>query len=181
MMRKFLFLFILLFSLTSFAQEEILNFDSQIIVDKDGGLDVTETITVRAEGDKIKRGIFRVLPQYFKKGNRLFAIDLKYSHFSVLKNGMGESNFTEEKNKNIYLYIGDRNRYLTSGEYTYTIRYKVNNALIYLDDRDELYWNITGNDWDFPILNASTTITFPQNFPFMKNLWIYRPLRQPRG
>lgn len=76
MMRKFLFLFILLFSLTSFAQEEILNFDSQIIVDKDGGLDVTETITVRAEGDKIKRGIFRVLPQYFKKGNRLFAIDL---------------------------------------------------------------------------------------------------------
>lgn len=167
-MRKFLFLFILLFSLTSFAQEEILNFDSQIIVDKDGGLDVTETITVRAEGDKIKRGIFRVLPQYFKKGNRLFAIDLKYSHFSVLKNGMGESNFTEEKNKNIYLYIGDRNRYLTSGEYTYTIRYKVNNALIYLDDRDELYWNITGNDWDFPILNASTTITFPQNFPFIE-------------
>lgn len=167
-MRKFLFLFILFFGLASFAQEEIIHFDSQIIVDKDGGLDITETITVRAEGNKIQRGIFRVLPQYFKKGNRLFATNLKYSYFSVFKNGVGEDSFTQEKNKNIYLYIGNRNRLLPSGEYTYTIRYKVSNALIYLNDRDELYWNITGNDWDFPILNASTTITFPRNFPFIE-------------
>ncbi|MFV0321865.1 MAG: DUF2207 domain-containing protein [Alphaproteobacteria bacterium] len=167
-MRKFLFLFILFFGLASFAQEEIIHFDSQIIVDKDGGLDITETITVRAEGNKIQRGIFRVLPQYFKKGNRLFATNLKYSYFSVFKNGVGENSFIQEKNKNIYLYIGNRNRLLPSGEYTYTIRYKVSNALIYLNDRDELYWNITGNDWDFPILNASTTITFPQDFPFIE-------------
>ena len=47
------------------AAEEILGFDSAVIVRADGVLDVTETIRVRAEGDQIKHGIYRDFPLTF--------------------------------------------------------------------------------------------------------------------
>jgi hypothetical protein len=44
------------------AREQILSFLADIIVEKDGALLVTETITVNAEGVDIRRGIFREIP-----------------------------------------------------------------------------------------------------------------------
>ena len=35
-------------------------------------------------------------------------------------------------------------------------------AINYFDDHDEFYWNITGNEWEVPINNASAYITLPQ-------------------
>ena len=29
-------------------------------------------------------------------------------------------------------------------------------------DHDEIYWNVTGNYWNFPIARANATITLPQ-------------------
>ena len=54
------------------AQEAILDFHSLIDVQQDGRLIVTETIKVRAEGKKIRRGIFREFPLDYKDqlGNR---------------------------------------------------------------------------------------------------------------
>jgi hypothetical protein len=39
------------------AAEEILSYDSVVVVRSGGVLDVTETVRVRAEGDEIRRGI----------------------------------------------------------------------------------------------------------------------------
>ena len=44
------------------AAERIESFHSHIVVEKSGDLVVTETITVRAEGNRIKRGIYRAIP-----------------------------------------------------------------------------------------------------------------------
>ena len=44
------------------ADERILSWHSHIVVEKSGDLVVTETIRVRAEGDRIKRGIYRDIP-----------------------------------------------------------------------------------------------------------------------
>ena len=41
------------------------------------------------------------------------------------------------------------------------ITYVVRNAVRWFDDHDELYWNVTGNDWPVPIDDAVTTILFP--------------------
>ena len=46
----------------SVAAERIESFHSHIVVERSGELVVTETIRVRAEGRKIKRGIFRDIP-----------------------------------------------------------------------------------------------------------------------
>jgi uncharacterized membrane protein YgcG len=49
------------------------------------------------------------------------------------------------------------------------IRYAMTNALRFFDDatyreggHDELYWNLTGNEWDMPIRNVSARVILPQ-------------------
>ena len=44
---------------------------------------------------------------------------------------------------------------------TVSILYTVTNAVRWFDDHDELYWNVTGNDWPVPIDTASAIIVFP--------------------
>ncbi|MBU2025583.1 DUF2207 domain-containing protein, partial [Patescibacteria group bacterium] len=48
------------------------------------------------------------------------------------------------------------------GEKTYVIKYKVWRALGFFDDHVELYWNVTGNEWQEPILKSSFEITLPE-------------------
>ncbi len=40
---------------------------------------------------------------------------------------------------------------LPPGEYTYTFIYETDRQLGFFPEFDELYWNVTGNDWNFPI------------------------------
>jgi hypothetical protein len=44
---------------------------------------------------------------------------------------------------------------------TINIQYTVSDALRFFEDHDELYWNITGDEWDVPIGNATATIILP--------------------
>ena len=66
-MKRWLLLALLL-PLTAHADERILSFHSDIVVMSDGWIEVTETITVTAEGNRIRRGIYRDLPtRYFDR------------------------------------------------------------------------------------------------------------------
>ena len=64
---------LLFFVTSSFAYENIKSYDSHIVINKDGSLDITETIVAHAEGINIKRGIYRDFPTYYK-GNGIFLI-----------------------------------------------------------------------------------------------------------
>ena len=44
---------------------------------------------------------------------------------------------------------------------TVVLRYRATNGLRFFDEHDELYWNITGDEWEIPIESASATITLP--------------------
>ena len=63
-----LFVF-LLAAFPAAAEEFISSYHSVVDVAKSGQLTVTETITARAEGNRIKRGIFRDFPLYALDGN----------------------------------------------------------------------------------------------------------------
>jgi Predicted membrane protein (DUF2207). len=52
------------------------------------------------------------------------------------------------------------------GEQTYTLVYVTTGQLGFFDEHDELYWNVTGNDWVFPILKARFSASLPGNVPF---------------
>ncbi|MGB5332555.1 MAG: DUF2207 domain-containing protein, partial [Woeseiaceae bacterium] len=70
-MNRLVALLLFLLPLSTIADERILSFHSDIRVMTDGMIEVTETIRVRAEGNRIKRGIYRDFPTEYedKLGN----------------------------------------------------------------------------------------------------------------
>jgi uncharacterized membrane protein len=58
--------------------------------------------------------------------------------------------------------LGDEDSLIT-GLNKYNINYKVDNVIKNLDDRDELYWQVTGTEWDVPIEKASAIIILPED------------------
>lgn len=138
-----------------FAAEVIHAFDATVTLAKDGELTVTERIRVRAEGNAIKRGIFRDFPLTFTDAQgRLREVDFKL--LDVTRDGKPEPHFTERKNGGIVrIYAGDNDVLLARGDYTYIIRYRTSRQVRWFDGKPELNWNVTGNFWNFPILAAS--------------------------
>ncbi len=169
-MRKF-FLILLCFAvnLTVFGQKErITSFHSDIEVQLDGNTLVTETITVFARGDEIKRGIERSLPtvRVDSIGNRF---QQSFSIEGVLKNGRPEKYAIINSGDEKIIRIGKADVFLRRGEYTYTIKYNYHWQLGYYNDVDEIYWNVTGSNWRLPIDKASASITLPEGVEHIKS------------
>ena len=140
--------------------ERITNYQSFITVHKDRTLTVTETIQVISAGREIRRGLFRTFPTKYKDrfGNRV-QVDFKIRE--VKKDGRSEPYRIEKMRNGIKLYIGSSNEYLQPGTYTYTIVYQTSRQIGFFEDFDELYWNVTGVDWGFPIDHAEATVQLP--------------------
>jgi uncharacterized membrane protein YgcG len=146
------------------AEERIHNYHSDVQILKDGSLRVTETITVNAEGDKIKRGIYRDFPIAYTS-RYMVPIKLPFDVLSVRRDGKTESFHTGTESNGVRVYVGREDYLLPPGRYTFEITYTTNFQLGYFDDHDELYWNVTGNGWDFPIDRASASISLPEDVP----------------
>jgi len=146
------------------AAERILSFDSAIEIMGDGSMRVTEVITVKAERNRIKRGIYRDFPTDYKDryGRR---VNVDFEVLAVTRDGVGEAYFTKPLKNGVRTYIGNKNVLLAPGEYTYALSYRTNRQLGFFENHDELYWNATGTGWDFPIDRASATVTLPAGVP----------------
>jgi uncharacterized membrane protein YgcG len=141
------------------ADERILNYHSEILVKSDGWIEVAETIVVRAEGRQIRRGIFRDYPTGYqdKNGND---VQVLYEPRSVLRNDRREDFHSENLRNGVRTYFGSSDRMLQPGIHTYTYRYDAGRMLGFFEDHDELYWNVTGDGWEFPIDSATATVSF---------------------
>nr|WP_320049986.1 DUF2207 domain-containing protein [uncultured Desulfuromonas sp.] len=153
-------LLLLFFSTPAVAEEKILHFDSDIQVFADGSMQVTETIVVHAEQKQIRRGIYRDFPTRYQDriGNR-YQVD--FTVMNVARDGRSEAWHSEDKGDDVRVYMGRSNVFLSPGEYTYTLTYQTNRQLGFFTDHDELYWNVTGNDWAFPIDAISARVSLP--------------------
>ncbi len=154
------FIFCFLITGVEAQTEKILNYHSYIVIHEDGTMTVTETIKVVCAGQESKRGIFRTFPTKYKDryGN---TVRVGFDVSEVMKNGKPEPYFTEDMRNGVKVYIGDRDVYLSPGEYTYTLVYKTDHQLGFFDDFDELYWNVTGLDWGFEINKAEAVVQLP--------------------
>ncbi|MGI9263979.1 MAG: DUF2207 domain-containing protein [Gammaproteobacteria bacterium] len=157
-------LFCLLSFGSSFGDERILNFHSDITIAADATMIVEETIRVRGEGANIRRGIYRDFPTDYKDtyGNR-YVVDFEV--LGVTRDGKPEPWHTSRLSNGVRVYAGSADRFLQPGEYNYTIRYRTNRQIGYFDDHDELYWNVTGNGWDFVVDEASAIVRLPVAVP----------------
>jgi len=139
-----------------YAQDfKIDNYDTEITINEDSSFIVKEAIT--ANFAMPRHGIYRDIPfRYRDESGKFLTTPLK---IISVTNGSGEKlKYQVNKSGNVVIVkIGDANKYV-SGVQKYVIEYKVENAILFLKDQDQLYWNVTGNDWDAPIKEASAEV-----------------------
>lgn len=142
------------------AEESILSFHSYLAVQPDASLEVTETIRVKAAGREIRRGIVREFPTRYRDrfGN---PVTVDFEVREVLRDGRPEPYHLKSVANGVQVYIGHKDVFLPPGTYTYTLRYRTTRQLGFFPDFDELYWNVTGHGWVFPILTAEAVVELP--------------------
>jgi uncharacterized membrane protein YgcG len=143
------------------ADERILSYHSDVYIQQNGNLIVEENITVRAEGIQIRRGIYRDFPTRYKKGGYRYIVGMNV--VEVLKDGESEPHHIKNLSNGKRITIGSENVFLDPGEYRYTIRYLTTRQIGFFKDHDELYWNVTGSGWAFPIDQATADVHLPEN------------------
>ena len=145
------------------ADERILSFDETVTVQNDGTLTVREIIRVRAEGRNIRRGIYRDFPTTYPGNGRQIVVGFSFE--SATRDGQDEPWRTEPCGNGVRVYLGSARVMLPQGEHTYELVYRTDRQMGFFADHDELYWNVTGNGWDFPIDRATARILLPADIP----------------
>jgi len=151
------------------AQEEgwtVRSFDAQIVASDDAVLTVTEEIVVDF-GRLERHGIIREVPYEYayepppgtaedEDMNRLITITVER-----VDDGTSPIQYeTDYSNSTLRIRIGDPD-VTVSGEQRYRIGYSVIGAFNPFADHDELYWNVTGNEWTVPIEQARASVELP--------------------
>jgi uncharacterized membrane protein len=154
---------LLLLALPSFSitgkQLVIDDFHAEVIVRPDSSVDVTETIRPHFYGTGW-HGLYRTIPVEYVTPQ-----GFNYSLFLSIKSitdANGHSLKYESSRERHYrkfkIYIPDPDNSVQ----TVNIRYTVSDALRFFEDHDELYWNVTGDEWTVPIQSASARIVLPE-------------------
>ncbi|HET7874400.1 MAG TPA: DUF2207 domain-containing protein [Methylomirabilota bacterium] len=132
-------------------------FSVTIEVHADGSLMVREAITFEFRGSH--QGIFRTIPvRYHIPGGFEYALRLD------------EIRVVDETLRPLRTEVSYPGRYVRIKAWvpgaqdalrTLTVSYRVRRGLLTVDDHQELYWNVTGNEWEVPIRAAEALIASP--------------------
>jgi uncharacterized membrane protein YgcG len=138
----------------------ILDFRADILVSTDSSFTVRETITV--EFHRSRHGIYREIPfVYTDSLGKKITTPTKVFSVRDGKGNMLRNKITFDGNA-MNIRIGDPDAFV-SGRQIYEIFYRVENAILFLDSHDEIYWNLTGNEWKAEIKNAEGSISLGGN------------------
>jgi len=155
----FLALAACLFWLSPAKANEISAFHSEITINKDASISIKENIEANVTAGPL-HGIYRFIPvNYHAKNGKDFSLPVQ--NFQVVDAFGQPLPFQKTAQGDYWKFrIGDPNNTF-SGKKLFIISYDIAAAINYFDNFDELYWNITGNNWDWPINNPSATVFLP--------------------
>jgi hypothetical protein len=131
-------------------------FAVSITVHPDASLDVREAITFDFRGSH--QAVYRVIPVRYPRGGFEFA--LRLDGVQVL----------DEQLRPLKTNVSYSGRYVRVKAWvpgavnttkTVTVVYRVRRGLFNVDDHEELYWNVTGDEWDVPIRQAEAVVVGP--------------------
>jgi len=161
-MRRWLLLAAVVGVAHAYGQTEKINsFHLDLTVAPDGELTVTEDINAHVEGIEFKRGIVRKLPLRFTDHDgRQHRVQYDLSAVEVF--GATSPYHTETEGDDFVVYVGSEGNFLTPGDYPYRITYTTKGQVGFFPDFDEIYWNVNGNGWDFPVDSISAVIRLPR-------------------
>lgn len=167
MMKKIISLLLLSFFVMTIwaANYEIESYDIDIKADKDGWLNITETLDVRFL-EKC-HGIYRDIQYSFDNpnGNSFDKVEADITDISATSLYK-----TEKEDGVLRLTLGDPKEYARDNE-TYKIQYRYRLDYNRTEGYDELYYNIVSPAWDTSIKNITWSITLPK--PVEKDrIWV---------
>ena len=141
-------------------------FDADAAVAPDASIDVTETIRARFTG--AWNGLYRTIPVSYRTPQG-FGYQLFLRPLSVTDEAWHTLRYevsSERHYRKFRIWIpGAEN-----AARTVVFRYHVANALRFFADHDELYWNVTGDEWDVPINWAGARIRLPAGATGLRTL-----------
>jgi len=142
------------------AEERIDSFYIDIEMAEDSSFIVTEEIVYNFDNEQ-HHGIYREIPySYERKGAKY---NVRINVLSVTDENDQSWQYSLSRYSGLQsIKIGDPDAYIT-GIKTYKIKYKVERAINYFEDYDELFWNATGTEWQVPIYDALTVVRLPKN------------------
>lgn len=151
------------------SQESITSFQSTITVNTDNSVGVVESILYNT-GPSDRHGIYRDIYPFSSEGRPMDIRDIKV----VDENGVPYQWQRQTSSGNIRLKIGDPNVTFL-GEKRYVISYTATDAVAHPKDVDEIYWNVTGNEWLIPIYGVEATVVFPPQIQPVRSACYYGP------
>lgn len=135
--------------------ELIRSYSSEILVNIDNSIDVVENILYDG-GTFPRHGIYRDIVPYSAEGRLMSIQDVSV----VDENDIPQPFEVLDLGNKIRIKIGDPG-VTFEGQRIYIIKYHATKAVSHLEKLDEIYWNITGTDWGFPILKVSAYVRLP--------------------
>lgn len=148
-------------AVTKAAFEHVQLLNADIVFKEDSSMEVVETITYLFIDER--HGIYREIPTTHPDPASNIAreryIDVQIK--AVTLDGAAVPYTVDAGRTRVLVKIGDPNETIV-GEHTYTIAYDVQGAVSYPKNGGaDLYWNVTGNNWDFPIKEATARVSSP--------------------
>lgn len=138
----------------------IQRFYSEIVVMSNGDVDVTENITMQFIGGPWQ-GVYRDIPVEYAGPH-----GMNYSLFVDVKSvrdANGHKLRFESSRESFYRRLKIFVPNADDSTQTIVINYVVSDALRFFEDHDELYWNVTGDEWKIPIETSGAHIVLPEN------------------
>src|SRR5262249_3046748 len=110
------------------ADQRILDFPSDNPLAPHARLAVTQTIPGRAEGTRIRHGIYRDFPTDYRDryGNR---VRVGFELLSAQRDGHSEDARSERFGNGVRVYLGSAASQVAAGEHAYEIRYRTTRQL----------------------------------------------------
>jgi uncharacterized protein (TIGR04222 family) len=142
------------------AQERALalqRFHAAIGIDPDGSIEVAESLTVRFTGSW--NGVFRTIPVKYRTPQG-FNWSIRLDRVSA-SDEEGNPLRVEPSRERHYLKYRIWVPNARDAVRSVVFRYRAREALRFFDAHDELYWNVTGDEWEIPIESAAATIRLP--------------------
>lgn len=154
----------------AFAAEVVKRFDSIVSIERDGSLTVEENLLVDVENRGISHGIIRRFPVLYEDGEGR-ETRVGFDVLSAKIDGRDAPCSVSYDGAYALAHIGDPKRTVPCGERLFTLRYRTTRQIGFFDAYDELYWNVTGDEWQWPILEASCSVRLPDGEAFDSVEW----------
>jgi len=161
------FLFLTLAAVPAAGRELVIQtFDVAVTVNLDGSLDVVEVIRPRFTGQW--NGIFRTIPIEYRTPQG-FNYTLFLDNITATDdnhNSLRVESSRERHYRKLKIWVPNARDTVR----TVILSYHVKNGLKFFEDHDELYWNVTGDEWDVPIESANARVQLPNGAGHIRTL-----------